>query len=186
MKRFAFIFSIILLTGAAFAHAGDVYVTARVNLRAGPDGGYPVVRVLKPDQRVELQGCLQNGQWCEVVAYNGIHGWVYSPYLRRSGGQKITIIESGPYGSRILIFRPNDYWNKYYRKESFYTDRYRWIPRDDHHHHHDKDDDDDHGYHPDRPPVVEKPEPAAPKYQKMKTPGDGNYNPLCRMGQKDC
>lgn len=194
MKYLPLVVLICTLLFSFAAQAEEAYAVAKVNLRAGPDGGYPVVDILKANERVELIGCVVGRQWCEVETRSGEHGWVYAHYLAtRYQGNTVTIIQSGDSTLRIVTFEPNTYWNTYYRTKYFYPNRYNWIPRhgghhhdhddDDDHHGHGNDDDDDHGHHTPRP---QKPAEPPLKYQKMKTPGDGKYNPLCPMGRNDC
>ncbi len=180
-----FSFFLFLMLVAPHAHAAEAYAVAKVNLRAGPDGGYPVVDILKSGERVELLGCLDGHQWCEVETNNGEHGWVYAHYLGTSyQGNSLTIIQRNGDGLKIITFNPRNYWSQYYRTKYFYKDRDRWLPP---HHHHD-DDDDDHGHHPPVEPRPPKPvkEPEPPKYKPMEMPSRKSYNPLCPMGQTDC
>lgn len=183
-----------LLLFAPQAHAESVYAISKVNLRAGPDGGYPVVDILKRNERVDLIGCIQGYQWCEVETKSGEHGWVYAHYLSTTyNGNSVTIVQTNGDGIRIVTYYPNFYWDNYYRNKYFYPERYRWIPRDSHdgyNHHHNHDDDDHHGHHndddDDRPPVKPKPEPEPLKYKPTQSPSRHKYNPLCAMGETDC
>ncbi len=183
---FAFLF--VLLVAPA-AQAAEAYAVANVNLRAGPDGGYPVVDTLGRGERVELLGCINGLQWCEVETRHEERGWIYAHYLNTSyNGRAYTIIQSnGLGGLRIITFTPRNYWDKYYRTKYFYRDRDRWLPPD--HHHHDHDDDDDHHGHAPKPRPQPEPEPEKPlKYHPMEAPdrGKGKYNPLCPMGEVNC
>ncbi len=198
-RFFAIAFAAVLFIGMPVAHASDGYTTHNVNLRAGPDGGYPLVRTMSRGERIDIYGCLNGLQWCDIRTQSGERGWVYAYYLRTwNAGRPVTIIQSNSIGNtHIVIFKPNNYWYDNYRDRDFYRQRGRWIRDDDDHHgnhHNDNDDEDDHhGSHhdnndghgrndDDRKPVVVKP----PKYQKMKMPGNDDYNPLCRMGENDC
>lgn len=188
MIRYLPLAALLCLLFTPAAHAADAYAVTNVNLRAGPDGGYPVVDTLNEGERVELLGCLNGLQWCEVETRHEERGWIYAHYLNTSSnGRAYTIIQSnGLGGLRILTFRPNDYWNTHYRTKSFYRKRDRWLPPDHYHHDHDDDDDDHHGHTPRPRP---EPEPVKPpKYQAMPVPdkGKGKYNPLCSMGETNC
>ena len=194
MTRYFILFAALFIF-APQAHAETVYAISKVNLRAGPDGGYPVVDILKRNEQVDLIGCIQGYQWCEVETKSGEHGWVYAHYLSTSySDNRVTIVQTNGNGIRIVTYYPNFYWNNYYRNKYFYPERYRWIPRDshdgyNHHHNHNDDDDDHHGHHDDdddRPPVIPKPEPAPLKYKPAPTPSRHKYNPLCPMGETNC
>lgn len=190
MKRF---FTAILIIAAFLApgaaQAAEAWSTAKVNLRAGPDGGYPVVETLKRNERVELLGCLAGYQWCEVETRQGERGWVYAHYLNTNhNGRAYTIIQSnGAGGLRIITFKPRNYWDTYYRNKYFYKNRDRWLPRE--HHHHDRDDDDNgHGYHGGRPERPAKPPEVKeePKYGPSPMSSRKKYNPLCDIGETEC
>ena len=64
----------------AAAVAGQAYTTANVNLRAGPDTDYPVLRWVPEGTTVEVHGCLEEYQWCDVEAM-GERGWMHGGYL---------------------------------------------------------------------------------------------------------
>lgn len=182
------------------ARAADAYATTNLHLRAGPHSGLPVVATLQRHERVELLGCADGYQWCEVRTSYDEYGWVSSYYLRMlQGNNSYAIIDSNGYSStRIIIYKPRDYWDRHYRNKNFYRDRNRWFKDSNHGNGHDHDDDDhdhwDHDDHhdhgrPTRPrPRPEPVKESPPKYQKMEIPskGKGGYNPLCRMGESDC
>lgn len=189
----------ILLIAALFilpqtAHAADAYTNTTVNLRAGPDGGYPVVDTIQRGEQVELLGCVVGYQWCEVETRSDERGWVYAHYLdtRHTGssGQSLTIIQTNGSGIKVITFNPRNYWSRYYRTKYFYPERDRWLPpetiyyynyNDDHYHGHGK---------PPRPrpqpvpPPVE--EAAPPKFGPIPMPSRKEYNPLCPIGQTTC
>lgn len=178
------------------ARASDAYATTNLHLRAGPHSGLPIVATLRRHERVELLGCVNGYQWCEVRTNYDEYGWVSSYYLRTIVGRNsYTIIDSdGSSHTRIIIYRPRDYWDRHYRNKSFYRDRDKWFKDSHHANDHDHwDHHDDHYYHGRPPRPRPRPEPvkeAPPRYQKMEIPGKdkgkGGYNPLCRMGESDC
>lgn len=171
---------------------GTAYVTNNVHLRAGPDARYPSVAILRSGERVELLGCVNGWQWCEVETRDDERGWTAAYYLRTlRGNSSLTIIESNNYGgTRVIIYKPYDYWDAHYRNKYFYRDRDKWLGRRpagygrDHDDHHGHDQDNHHG----RP---SKPRPAKeieePRYKKQEIPQSrAKYNPLCRMGESEC
>jgi uncharacterized protein YraI len=179
------------------AMAADAFAVTSLHMRAGPHSGLPVISTLQRNERVELLGCVDGYQWCEVRTSYDEYGWVSSNYLRLvSGTTAYGIIDPNGYGrTRIIIYKPRDYWDRHYRNKNFYRDRDRWFRDDDRghshgngNHDHDYDDEDDHHGHHGGPPRP-RPEPVKetpPKYQKMEMPKKSGYNPLCRMGQSSC
>ena len=110
------------LTSVATAAAG--YVTADVNLRAGPSTGYPVVVTLPAGDDVEIFGCLSGYSWCDID-WNGYRGWVSSLYLESIyEDRRVEIIYAAP---PIISFTFYDYWDTYYRGRPFYRYRDRYY-----------------------------------------------------------
>ena len=64
--------------GTSATLAATAYASSSVNVRAGAGTGYPVVDVLRPGQRVEVDYC--RGAWC-MVEKSGPDGWVNANYL---------------------------------------------------------------------------------------------------------
>ncbi|SLN29187.1 Bacterial SH3 domain protein [Roseivivax jejudonensis] len=54
--------------------------TTDLNFRAGPGPQYAAQGVIPADTAVDVAGCLEGGEWCEVT-YDGATGWAYSAYL---------------------------------------------------------------------------------------------------------
>lgn len=72
--------ALILGTGAAMAETSATAMTD-LNLRAGPGPMYKIMDVIPADGQVEVNGCIESADWCEVVL-DGQTGWSYAPYLR--------------------------------------------------------------------------------------------------------
>lgn len=181
--------AVVFLIAAPAAQAAEAYATTALHLRAGPHSNLPVVVTLQRHERVELLGCVDGYQWCEVRTSNDEYGWASSYYLRTvSGNNSYAIINTDGYGStRIIIYKPRDYWDTHYRNKSFYRDRDRWFRDNNGHDDHDQWNDDYHGNQNYRPrPKPQPVQEAPPTNQKMQPFGKGGYNPLCRIGQKDC
>lgn len=70
--------TMLLLAGTAAASAATAYASTTVNVRAGGGTGYPVVDVLHPGERVEVEYC--KGAWC-AISQRGPDGWVNANYL---------------------------------------------------------------------------------------------------------
>ena len=75
MKRLRWIGLALLLVAPLWARASDGFVTANVNLRAGPDVDYPWIATIPAGSRVSIQGCTEGWGWCDVVAF-GNRGWM--------------------------------------------------------------------------------------------------------------
>ncbi len=68
----------LILAGTAAASAATAFASTTVNVRAGGGTGYPVVDVLRPGERVEVEYC--KGAWC-AISQRGPDGWVNANYL---------------------------------------------------------------------------------------------------------
>lgn len=114
-----------LATTAAFAASG--YVTANVNLRAGPDIGYPVVDVLRAGTPVVVYGCVDGWSWCDVSA-GADRGWMAGSFLQEAyQGRRVLVADYGVrIGIPIVSFVFGNYWADHYRGRSWYGNRDRW------------------------------------------------------------
>ena len=112
----------------AVAAAELAVTTHGVNMRAGPDASYPQVGYLGPGSRVDVVGCVEGWQWCDVVAGPN-RGWVYAGYLSYAYGNSPTVIAYGgpTLGLPLVTFSIGSYWDNYYRSRPFWRDRARWY-----------------------------------------------------------
>ncbi|WP_289153646.1 DUF1236 domain-containing protein [uncultured Salipiger sp.] len=62
------------------AAALSATATTELNLRSGPGPEYQIEGVIPGDAEVEVTGCLEEAEWCEVT-HEGVSGWAYSAYL---------------------------------------------------------------------------------------------------------
>ena len=112
---------------SASALAADGYLTGDVNLRAGPDPGYPSVAMLSAGTEVAIQGCVDGWSWCDVAAGDN-RGWVAGNFLQEEyQGQRVLVPEYGvQIGIPIVSFVFGTYWDDHYRNRSWYGNRAQW------------------------------------------------------------
>lgn len=112
------------------AQFAPAFVTANLNLRAGPDTGYPSVTVIPAGSQVNLLGCLDGIQWCEGT-YRGARGWMSARYLQVFDRGGFVSVPQYVRVARVptVTFDLNVYWDAYYRPYPFYAERARWTPR---------------------------------------------------------
>lgn len=113
------------LSSTVFAANG--YVVETVNLRAGPDIGYPRIMQLHAGTAVSIQGCIDGFAWCDVIAV-GERGWVDGYFLQYDyDNRRVFLADYGPsIGIPIVTFVFGNYWDNYYRTRPWYRDRDRW------------------------------------------------------------
>lgn len=118
----------LLIPAAAFAVPG--YTVATVNMLAGPDTQYPLIYTLDGGTPIDVQGCTEGWQWCDVIA-GGSRGWIAGSYIEYLYNNQPVIVTD--YGARIGIpivtFAIGTYWGRYYVNRPFYRDRTRWYSR---------------------------------------------------------
>ena len=111
------------------ASAQQPAVTAphHVQVRAGPDGVYPVVAVLPPRAEVTVFGCLSGYSWCDV-GFGIDRGWIHSSNLRYYYQNRYVPIAGVAtiVGIGLTAFVFNDYWGRHYREQRFYAPDDHW------------------------------------------------------------
>jgi uncharacterized protein YraI len=112
------------------AMAAQAYTTTAVNLRAGPDADYPLVRWVPEGTAVEVYGCLSDYRWCDVEVY-GDRGWMSASYLVYPyQNSAVPIVTYGAViGVPLIGFTFDSYWHDHYRARPWYDSRYRWEHR---------------------------------------------------------
>jgi len=123
-------------------------LTAGVHLRAGPDIFFPSVMILPPGAGVQVFGCEQGFNWCDVQ-FGLNRGWVDAAFLQAVGPAGPVLIASSPamVGVPVVTFSFNNYWNTYYvgrpwfGRRAFYYNHWNRFP---------------HG----RPPPIYRPRPV--------------------------
>ena len=130
--KFSRLFTIPLVAASALllssvATAQEAVTVKDVNLRAGPDRGYPLVSWIPGGTSVYVNGCLNDYRWCDVTAgYD--RGWVYAQNLQYTyQGQPMTIYGNGQsLALPIVTFILGSYWNDNYRNRPFYRNQNQW------------------------------------------------------------
>ncbi|MDI4667019.1 SH3 domain-containing protein, partial [Xanthobacter autotrophicus] len=124
----------VAMAGMVSAQAAPGYSTANVNIRTGPDTEFPSLGVIPEGSPLEIEGCLQDESWCDVV-WQDYRGWVYSEYLGfEQQGRTAVLPDWGlaAVGVPVVAFAASQYWNQYYVgrpyyvNQPWYADRYRW------------------------------------------------------------
>lgn len=106
------------------AWAVTAVTVARLNLRAGPATGYPVVTTMPASVQLLSYGCLADLSWCDV-SWNGQRGWVSSSYIRviyHAQPVVLTVASAPIIGVRVAAF-DDGYWQRYYVGRPWYG---RW------------------------------------------------------------
>jgi len=124
-----------LLVAAALVPAAawaELAVTvADVNMRAGPDASYPRVATLGRGVTVDVVGCVEGWQWCDVIVGPN-RGFVAANYLSYGSygyaNPPVVISQGGPaLGIPLIAFSIGNYWDSYYRGRPWWKDRDRWY-----------------------------------------------------------
>jgi uncharacterized protein YraI len=150
-------------SAAAAQDAG--YVTANLNLRAGPGSDYPVVATMTAGDGVTIYGCLSGWSWCDID-WRGNRGWAAGRYLQVTYHDRREPIYSygGYVGLPFITFGLDSYWGDHYRHRPFYHHMPRYRGHD---HNHDGRPGADH-HRP--PPHVSKP----PHHHQSRPPHSSN------------
>ena len=131
MTRLAWLSSLLVLALApALACAADGYVTASVNLRAGPDIGYPRIATIPVGYDIRVYGCTAGWGWCDV-GWRGDRGWIVGSYIEfyDDGGYQPLPAYGARVGIPIVSFTIALYWSSHYRHRPFYRQRDDWYAR---------------------------------------------------------
>ena len=127
LERFVRLALFALLAAPVVAAAQTAYTGRDVNVRAGPDKGYPLVAWLPSDTPVNVYGCLDGYTWCDVSSGPN-RGWVYANFLYYpyASGQ-VPIYTYGPQLNIPLIaFSLGTYWGSYYAGRPWYSNQNYW------------------------------------------------------------
>lgn len=112
LPKARFVFTFVVGCGLlAQAWAYPAVTIGTVNLRAGPDRHFPVVRIIPEHQAVDVRGCESDYQWCDVLVDNH-RGWVKADYFAATFQEtEINVAEKGvSIGLPIVAFALGAYW----------------------------------------------------------------------------
>lgn len=128
LKTLALAAAMLLLPIAA--NAQPAYTAKSVHLRAGPARDYPVVAILGSGFTVDVQGCLRDYSWCDVVAGPN-RGWVYAGNLvYYYQGANVPVISYGAIiGIGVVTFVIANYWHDHYVGRPWYRQMPQWSHR---------------------------------------------------------
>lgn len=137
MKKFGILAATAAMVAVtpALAQAATAYSTANVNLRAGPSTSYPAVVVIPDGSKLQVFGCLQSPNWCDV-GFAGGRGWVSGTYIQMSYSSKRVYVKPDYYqrlNVPIVTFSVDSYWDNHYKSRKFYSERSRWEKYDGEH-----------------------------------------------------
>jgi uncharacterized protein YraI len=131
MRSISLAVPLCLLAFVSNVALGAQAVTSKaVNLRAGPDQGYPLVARLAPHRHVNVLGCVNGYAWCDMYAGHE-RGWVYGGNLTAIHlHHRVELIQYGALvGLPVVAFSLNSYWNSHYRHRPWYRERSHWAHR---------------------------------------------------------
>jgi uncharacterized protein YraI len=112
----------------AIAAAASAYTTDDVNMRAGPETGFPRIVTLPAGAAVTVYGCTYGWSWCDT-GWRGLRGWVSARYLEYPyEGRRVYLPDYGDaVGLPIVTFRFEAYWDRWYSDRPWYRERDRWY-----------------------------------------------------------
>lgn len=124
------LFLVLGVVTAASLRAETAFTNRSVNLRAGPGRDYPLVSRIGPGAPVDVAGCTDDWEWCDV-GFQGDRGWVWAGNLETPyQGSRVVIYGHGPIvGLPIVPFAVGPYWDTYYRTRPWYSRRSYWAAR---------------------------------------------------------
>lgn len=122
-----YLFAALLLTFSVPAVAQMAFTIQPVNMRAGPDRGFPLVGWLPGGVTVRVLGCISGWRWCDVSSGRN-RGWVFARYLSFTfQNQPMPIIVGGSRsGFPIVTFNIGPYWSAHYRGRPWYSQQSQW------------------------------------------------------------
>lgn len=140
------------------AEGSSLWNAGMAEVRAGPDESFPAVGALRNGEFVQVHGCVEDYQWCDI-SDDSLRGWMSARHLSyRAQNQPLVIADHGPsLALPVLTFVLAAYWADYYRDRHWYHNHSHWHnwhyrPRPPHI-----------GYPPPRPPHLQPRPPRPPQ-----------------------
>ena len=120
--------AMVALAVSRSAQAYQAYIAAGGSLQAGPAFDYPSVATISDGEPVEVFGCVEGYDWCDV-SFHGYRGWFDGRHLLYSyEAQRVPLVDFGQQiGVPVVTFALDDYWGNHYRGQPFFRDRDRWA-----------------------------------------------------------
>ena len=117
-----------LVLFSAAAHAASGNTLTPTDMFAGPGGDFPQVMHLAADLKIQIHGCLRNGQWCDVT-WRGNRGWVPAQDLAMRAGEQRIALQRSPAQVPLVAFDLRGYWDENYQDRLWYQDVGKWEAR---------------------------------------------------------
>ncbi|MHA6344823.1 DUF1236 domain-containing protein [Roseivivax sp. CAU 1761] len=95
-----------LLASPALA-AMSASATTDLNFRSGPGPQYEIQGVIPAETAVDVNGCLENTEWCEVT-FDGQTGWAYAAYLTTPVENEPMVLTEAPSSVEIQTVTYDD------------------------------------------------------------------------------
>lgn len=86
--------ALVALPATALAQTSAT-TTSDLNLRAGPGGNYEVLTTMPRGSTVDLLGCVEGGNWCQVD-YRGTAGYAFADYLTAPVDGRQVVVRERP------------------------------------------------------------------------------------------
>lgn len=119
----------LLLPAKAMAQY-EAITDADLNLRVGPGIEYGIIDVIPYGEVVDVFGCLETVDWCDVEWY-GLRGWVSAYYLVQPGTTLFLPQVAPRLALPIVVFSFHVYHDRHYHDRPWYKKRHgRWHGRD--------------------------------------------------------
>lgn len=87
----------------SLAAGSSATATTDLNIRSGPGPQYPPTGVIANGSTVDVEGCIQGSQWCQVD-YDGKTGWSYGQYLTMNYQGRTVVIEQQPAAVPVVTY----------------------------------------------------------------------------------
>jgi len=125
----------VVLTVAAAPKAEAAYydgvAATTLNVRAGPNGNYPIIGKIRAGSPVNIRNCIQGYRWCDVST-GGFRGWVAGKNVRtryRDRNDNVSLLGQ-LLGISTVTYNERTYWGENYYDRDFYRTKYGWNDND--------------------------------------------------------